>query len=63
MCGLFAVIWTAGRKDRFGVHGCGGAEEAQQEQEVGEEACKEIPCFLSLWGRNQADSPSSRPWS
>lgn len=31
--------WTAGRKDWSGVHGCGRPEEAEQKQEIGQEAC------------------------
>ncbi|VFQ83513.1 unnamed protein product [Cuscuta campestris] len=38
----------AGGKNWYGVYGCGRAEETQQKQKAGEEACKKVPCLLSI---------------
>ncbi|BAH94426.1 Os08g0558000, partial [Oryza sativa Japonica Group] len=37
--------------------------EDEQEQEACEEACQEVPCFLSIRGHHQADPPSPWSWS
>ncbi|KAG8371169.1 hypothetical protein BUALT_Bualt13G0059100 [Buddleja alternifolia] len=62
-CLNLADVVDLGDKNWFGIHGCRGSKEVEQKQKIGEEACKEVSCFLSLRSCYQADSPSVGTWS